>query len=129
MLGFVPDTKADIKVTDNSYTDYAEGELTETGNGFVPMLFSNVVMPKDSKVELYMAGYREGGGVASWESSNQRPENIGGPTENIQYDLMVYDDNPDDQYNDDLTTQRYRVNICRDIHFEPGAEMLHAGWT
>lgn len=119
-------TKANIKVTDNSYTDYAEGELTETGNGFVPMLFSNVVMPKDSKVELYMAGYREGGGVASWESSNQRPENIGDPTENIQYDLMVYDDNPDDQYNDDLTTQRYRVNICRDIHFEPGAEMLHA---
>lgn len=119
-------TKADIKVTDNSYTDYAEGELTETGNGFVPMLFSNVVMPKDSKVELYMAGYREGGGVASWESSNQRPENIGDPTENIQYDLMVYDDNPDDQYNDDLTTQRYRVNICRDIHFEQGAQMLHA---
>lgn len=119
-------TKADIKVTDNSYTDYAEGELTETGNGFVPMLFSNVVMPEDSRVELYMAGYREGGGNASWVTSNQRPENIGDPTENIQYDLMVYDDNPDDQYNDDLTTQRYRVNICRDIHFEQGAQMLHA---
>lgn len=119
-------TKANIKVTDNSYTDYDEGKLTETGNGFVPMLFSNVVMPKDSKVELYMAGYREGGGNASWVTSNQRPENIGDPTENIQYDLMVYDDNPDDQYNDDLTTQRYRVNICRDIHFEPGAQMLHA---
>lgn len=119
-------TKADIKVTDNSYTDYAEDELTETGNGFVPMLFSNVVMPKKSKVELYMAGYREGGGNASWVTSNQRPENIGDPTENIQYDLMVYDDNPDDQYNDDLTTQRYRVNICRDIHFEQGAQMLHA---
>lgn len=119
-------TKANIKVTDNSYTDYDEGELTETGNGFVPMLFSNVVMPKDSKVELYMAGYREGGGNASWVTSNQRPENIGDPTENIQYDLMVYDDNPDDQYNDDLTTQRYRVNICRDIHFEQGAQMLHA---
>lgn len=119
-------TKADIKVTDNSYTDYAEGELTETGNGFVPMLFSNVVMPEDSRVELYMAGYSEGGGNASWVTSNQRPENIGDPTENIQYDLMVYDDNPDDQYNDDLTTQRYRVNICRDIHFEQGAQMLHA---
>lgn len=119
-------TKADIKVTDNSYTDYAEGELTETGNGFVPMLFSNVVMPEDSRVELYMAGYREGGGNASWVTPNQRPENIGDPTENIQYDLMVYDDNPDDQYNDDLTTQRYRVNICRDIHFEQGAQMLHA---
>lgn len=121
-------TKADIKVTDNSYTDYAEGELTETGNGFVPMLFSNVVMPEDSKVELYMAGYREGGGVASWDGANngRKPEHIGDPTENIQYDLMVYDDNPDDQYNDDLTTQRYRVNICRDIHFEQGAQMLHA---
>lgn len=119
-------TKADIKVTDNSYTDYAEGELTETGNGFVPMLFSNVVMPEDSRVELYMAGYSEGGGNASWVTPNQRPENIGDPTENIQYDLMVYDDNPDDQYNDDLTTQRYRVNICRDIHFEQGAQMLHA---
>ena len=117
-------TKADIN--DNSYTDYAEDELTETGNGFVPMLFSNVVMPKNSKVELYMAGYSEGGGNASWVTSNQRPENIGDPTENIQYDLMVYDDNPDDLYNDDLTTQRYRVNICRDIHFEQGAQMLHA---
>lgn len=124
-------TKADIKVTDNSYTDYAEGELTETGNGFVPMLFSNVVMPEDSRVELYMAGYSEGGGndtSASWDGANngRKPEHIGDPTENIQYDLMVYDDNPDDQYNDDLTTQRYRVNICRDIHFEQGAQMLHA---
>ncbi len=124
-------TKADIKVTDNSYTDYAEGELTETGNGFVPMLFSNVVMPEDSRVELYMAGYNEGGGndtSASWDGANngRKPEHIGDPTENIQYDLMVYDDNPDDQYNDDLTTQRYRVNICRDIHFEQGAQMLHA---
>ena len=124
-------TKADIKVTDNSYTDYAEDELTETGNGFVPMLFSNVVMPEDSRVELYMAGYNEGGGndtSASWDGANngRKPEHIGDPTENIQYDLMVYDDNPDDQYNDDLTTQRYRVNICRDIHFEQGAQMLHA---
>lgn len=124
-------TKADIKVTDNSYTDYAEGELTETGNGFVPMLFSNVVMPEDSRVELYMAGYNEGGGndtSASWDGANngRKPEHIGDPTENIQYDLMVYDDNPDDQYNDDLTTQRYRVNICNDIHFAPGAQMLHA---
>lgn len=124
-------TKDDIKVTDNSYTDYDEGELTETGNGFVPMLFSNVVMPEDSRVELYMAGYSEGGGndtSASWDGANngRKPEHIGDPTENIQYDLMVYDDNPDDQYNDDLTTQRYRVNICRDIHFKPGAQMLHA---
>lgn len=70
-------------------------------------------MPKDSKVELYMAGYSTGG--AAWIST-QRPEGMGDPTENIQYDLMTYE----------LTTQRYRVNICNDIHFMQGAQMLHA---
>lgn len=110
---------SDLKITDGSYTDYADDELTETGNGFVPMLFSNVVMPKDSKVELYMTGYINGG--AAWQE-NQKPQHIGDPTTYIQYDLMAYAD-PE---TNDLTTQRYRVNICRDIHFEQGAQMLHA---
>lgn len=110
---------SDLKIKDNSYTDYAEDELTETGNGFVPMLFSNVVMPEESRVELYMTGYINGG--AAWQE-NQKPQHIGDPTTYIQYDLMAYAD-PE---TNDLTTQRYRVNICRDIHFEPGAEMLHA---
>lgn len=35
------------------------------------------------------------------------------PTENIQYDLMAYDNT--------LSIQCCRVNICRDIHFEPCA--------
>ena len=107
-------TRDDIKAaTDDTYADYPAADLNAHGNGFVPMLFSNVVMPKDSKVELYMAGYSTGG--AAWIST-QRPEGMGDPTENIQYDLMAYEQ----------TTQRYRVNICNDIHFEPGAEMLHA---
>lgn len=110
---------SDLKIEDNSYTDYAEDELTETGNGFVPMLFSNVVMPEESRVELYMTGYINGG--AAWQE-NQKPQHIGDPTTYIQYDLMAYAD-PE---TNDLTTQRYRVNICRDIHFEQGAQMLHA---
>ena len=110
---------SDLKIKDNSYTDYAEDELTETGNGFVPMLFSNVVMPEKSRVELYMTGYINGG--AAWQE-NQKPQHIGDPTTYIQYDLMAYAD-PE---TNDLTTQRYRVNICRDIHFEQGAQMLHA---
>lgn len=110
---------SDLKIKDNSYTDYAEDELTETGNGFVPMLFSNVVMPEESRVELYMTGYINGG--AAWQE-NQKPQHIGDPTTYIQYDLMAYAD-PE---TNDLTTQRYRVNICRDIHFKPGAQMLHA---
>lgn len=103
----------DLKNTDGTYTT---NEANTTANGFVPMLFSNVIMPKDSKAELYMAGYADGG---AWTSTS-RPSYMELPTENIQYDLMAYESNGA------LTTQRYRVNICRDIHFEPGAQMLHA---
>lgn len=105
----------DIKNTDGKYET---NEVNTTDNGFVPMLFSNVVMPRGSKAELYMAGYTNADGKQEWDSD--RPSHMGLPTENIQYDLMAYDSN------NTLTTQRYRVNICRDIHFEPGAQMLHA---
>lgn len=104
----------DLKNTDGTYTTNVNNT---TENGFVPMLFSNVVMPAGSKAELYMAGYRDGGN--GWVNSS-RPSYMELPTENIQYDLMAY------EKDGALTTQRYRVNICRDIHFEPGAQMLHA---
>lgn len=104
----------DLKNTDGTYTDNAENT---TDKGFVPMLFSNVIMPAGSKAELYMAGYGDGGN--GWINTS-RPSYMELPTENIQYDLMAY------EKDGALTTQRYRVNICRDIHFEPGAQMLHA---
>lgn len=104
----------DLKNTDGTYTDNAENT---TDKGFVPMLFSNVIMPKDSKAELYIAGFGDGGN--GWVNSS-RPSYMELPTENIQYDLMAY------EKGGALTTQRYRVNICNDIHFEPGAQMLHA---
>ena len=107
----------DIKNTDGKYET---NEVNTTDNGFVPMLFSNVVMPRGSKAELYMAGYTTKEGIQEWDSD--RPSHMGLPTENIQYDLMAYDNTSDKT----LSTQRYRVNICRDIHFEPGAQMLHA---
>lgn len=108
------DKSALKKAADDSYLT---NEANTTEKGFVPMLFSNVVMPEGSKAELYMAGYGDGGN--GWVNSS-RPSYMELPTENIQYDLMAYDSN------DTLTTQRYRVNICRDIHFELGAQMLHA---
>lgn len=106
--------KSALKKADGD--SYLTNEANTTANGFVPMLFSNVIMPKGSKAELYMAGYANGG---AWTNTS-RPSYMELPTENIQYDLMAYDSN------DALTTQRYRVNICRDIHFEPGSQMLHA---
>lgn len=106
--------KSALKKADGD--SYPTNEANTTANGFVPMLFSNVVMPEGSKAELYMAGYGDGG---AWTNSS-RPDYMELPTENIQYDLMAY------EKDGALTTQRYRVNICRDIHFEPGAQMLHA---
>lgn len=109
---------ADLKITDGSYTDDDEAA------GFVPMLFSNVVMPTDSKAQLYMAGFRDGGSSWAGTDAGLRPGGMGDPTENIQYDLMVYDKDPEGTNN--MTTQRFRVNICHDIHFMQGAQMLHA---
>lgn len=110
--------KSALKKADGD--SYPTNEANTTANGFVPMLFSNVVMPRGSKAELYMAGYANGG--AAWSGSDNRPDGMESPTENIQYDLMAYDNTSDNT----LSTQRYRVNICRDIHFEPDAQMLHA---
>lgn len=107
------DKSALKKAADDSYLT---NEANTTEKGFVPMLFSNVVMPEGSKAELYMAGYGDGG---AWINTS-RPDYMELPTENIQYDLMAY------EKDGALTTQRYRVNICRDIHFELGAQMLHA---
>lgn len=109
---------ADLKITDGSYTDDDEAA------GFVPMLFSNVVMPTDSKAQLYMAGFTDGGSSWAGTDAGLRPDGMGDPTENIQYDLMVYDKDPEGTNN--MTTQRFRVNICNDIHFMQGAQMLHA---
>lgn len=104
-------------------TSYTTNDANGTDNGFVPMLFSNVVMPEGSRAHLYMAGYVDGG--ALFQGKDNRPAGMEDPTENIQYDLMVYDDDPD-THTGNLTTQRYRVNICNDIHFNEGAQMLHA---
>lgn len=108
-------------------TNYTSNQQNGTNNGFVPMLFSNVVMPKDSRAHLYMAGYNQGGGVGgSLTPEGEAPEGMEKPTDNIWYDLMVYDGDPEGGQQNLLTTQRYRVNICNYIHFNDGAQMLHA---
>ena len=115
---------------DGNWRRATNGELQKSGNessyptegntsGFVPMLFSKVIMPRDSKIELYAAGLQQGYNMNQWVS--YRPEHIAAPTDSIQYDLMAYDHSKDN-----LKTEPYRVALCEQIHFEPGAEMLHA---
>ena len=100
--------------------DYFTDGTNETTNGFVPMLFTKVIMPENSQVELYAAGYNadDSWGYGTWVSA--LPDHIAEPTNNIQYDLMAFDNT------NGLTTERYRVSLLNQIHFEPGAEMLHA---
>ncbi len=118
--------KDELKKTDDSYETNTQNT---TNNGFVPMLFSNVVMPANSQVHLYMAGYDKGEGENDewyWNNTEEfaRPEGMEAPTENIQYDLMAFEQKQGNQ--NVVSTQRYRVNLCNDIHFETGAQMLHA---
>ena len=106
----------DINAATNNVSDYFTDGSNQTDNGFVPMRFTKVIMPVNSKVELYAAGYTESG--TQWASN--RPDHIAVPSENIQYDLMAYESG------EPLRTERYRVSLLDEIHFEPGAEMLHA---
>lgn len=106
-----------IHATDDSFLD---GNITD--RAFVPMLFSKVLIPRGKQVQLYRAGWRsDDNGHYGWES--QRPAWMQAPTDSIQYDLMAYDD-PAAEH--PLVTKPYRVALCKEIHFEPGAEMLHA---
>ena len=103
---------------------YLTNEANKTDNGYVPMLFSKVIIPANSKVELYVSGFGDLGN--SWVNSG-RPTHMLPPTEDIQYDLMAFDhpiNDPD--FSGQLKTERYRVSLLNQIHFEPGAEMLHA---
>ena len=120
-------TSERIQAAEDKTSDYFTDGKNENTGAFVPMLFSKVIMPRNSKVQLYAAGYGENG---KWNNS-ARPDNIAEPTPNIQYDLMAFEhtsetaDDADVQAGD-LKTERYRVSLLNQIHFEPGAEMLHA---
>ncbi len=121
------------KPSGDSYPDNGE---TQTADGYIPMLFSKVVMPKDSKAELYTYGFEEDyNNIYRWIEENEeskRSENIASPAENVMYDLMVFDNGESSTDSEDgttpprFTTERYRVNLCDQIHFEPGAELLYS---
>lgn len=103
-----------IHAATNKNSDYFTDGNNSNDNGFVPMLFTKVIIPENSKVELYAAG----ASGRNWIS--YRPPHIAAIPDSIQYDLMAFDNT------NGLTTERYRVSLLNQIHFEPGAEMLHA---
>ena len=116
----------------------ANGKIEDYQNdkrGYVPMLFSKVIIPKEGKVELYKAGF-EGAENAykgmEWKTTINDPEldHMEPPAtvieeadreHPIQYDMMVYE-----AKDGSLSTKPYKPNLVKEIHFEPKAEMLHA---
>lgn len=126
-------TATQLKKDDDTY-DYNDGE--QGYPGYVPMLFSKVIMPENGKVELYEAGFTGSSTTyqgMSWTTTiddlEQDMENPSLDPEDghpIQYDMMVYTEYNNDGTIKSMSTKPYRVNLCEQIHFEPKAEMLHA---
>lgn len=128
-------TNEDIQST-NSIEPYND---TPTGMslGYVPMLFTKVIIPEDQKAALYKAGFSldATSGKLKWGNKDKPdyiklpskvniPEDASvGMTEGhpIHYDMMVF---TDEQGN--MSTKPFRVNLCNEIHFEPGAELVNA---
>ena len=116
-------SSTDVKKSSYQADDYMSNGLNGNTEGFVPMLFTKVIMPKNSKVRLYRAGYNNDSWGLGADGSGNRPEDITqDPTLNIQYDLMAYGN--ESSSTGDIKTQLYRVNVCDEIHFEEDAEML-----
>lgn len=129
-------TNGDIQSTNSTIEPYTD---TPTGMslGYVPMLFTKVIIPEDQKAALYKAGFSldDASGKLKW-GNKDKPDYIKLPSKvnipedasidmteghPIHYDMMVF---TDEQGN--MSTKPFRVNLCDEIHFEPGAEMMHA---
>ncbi len=104
----------------------------KTRSGYVPMKFSKVVIPDGKAVELYIDGFTEEDSKWKWADyfgtdDSKKPTYVTqSPTANIMYDMMAYkEDESGEESGSSLSTGRYRVNICDQIHYEPGAMILH----
>lgn len=123
-------TNTDIHAN-NTIPNY--GNNYNDNPGYVPMRFSKIIMPKNSKVELYKAefeGNKEAYRSVNWKT--ERPDHIPVPSNDvyrghpIQYDMMVYGTKGTDGTYTEMKTDPYTVNRCEEVHFESGAEMMHA---
>ncbi len=140
--------------TDLHYStdDYTSNETNTTANAYVPMLFTHAVMPQGTSVALYPAGFAidADDNLYHWldESTVAEEElTIDQPTNHIMYDMMVYGGELSNfsskqlasrkkalgMYDEtaygnitSLTTQRYRTNLCYELHLAQDATMLHS---
>ena len=130
-------TNEDIQSTNSiePYNDTPKGMSL----GYVPMLFTKVIIPEDQKAALYKAGFSldDTSGKLKWGNEG-KPDYIKLPSKvnipedasidmteghPIHYDMMVFSAKDN---NKEMSTKPFRVNLCDEIHFEPGAELVNA---
>ena len=130
-------TNEDIQSTNSiePYNDTPKGMSL----GYVPMLFTKVIIPEDQKAALYKAGFSldDTSGKLKWGNEG-KPDYIKLPSKvnipedasidmteghPIHYDMMVFSAGDN---NEEMSTKPFRVNLCDEIHFEPGAELVNA---
>lgn len=112
-------TRARLNMTANgkTYPNSEKAEYEMAGRAYTPMFFSKVVVPKGKQVELYNAGHTE---RLWWD--NYKPDYIAPRTTGIEYELMTFENPEKTGY----ITERFRANLCEQIHIEPEAEVVHA---
>lgn len=130
-------TNEDIQSTNSieTYTNTPKGMSL----GYVPMLFTKVIIPEDQKAALYKAGFSFDATSRKLKWGNEeRPYYIKLPSKvnipedasidmteghPIHYDMMVFSAGDN---NTGMSTKPFRVNLCDEIHFGPGAELVNA---
>lgn len=112
-------SRARLNMTANgkTYPNSEKAEYEMAGRAYTPMFFSKVVVPKGTQVELYNAGHTE---RLWWD--NNKPDYIAPRTTGIEYELMTFENPEKTGY----ITERFRANLCEQIHIEPEAEVVHA---
>lgn len=112
-------TRVRLNMTANgkTYPNSEKAEYEMAGRAYTPMFFSKVVVPTGKQVELYNAGHT---GRLWWD--NNKPDYIAPRTTGIEYELMTFENPEKTGY----ITERFRVNLCEQIHIEPEAEVVHA---
>lgn len=107
----------------NKDNDYVLNEMNG-GHGFVPIYYTRIVIPEENdQIELYSPSRRVGNNSRILDLETGKDDtNIGEASNNIEYDLVVRAGESDNVYG----VRPYYTNVCYEIHFEPGAEMLHA---
>lgn len=109
--------RLNMRANGKTYPNSEKVEYEMGGRAYTPMSFSKVIIPRGTQVELYSAGHSEN---LWWD--NNKPDYIAPRTTYIEYELMTFENLQKTGY----ITERFRANLCEQIHIEPEAEVVHA---